>query len=901
LGNGANWNESLFIMEIITTHISADFDCLASMVAAQKLYPDAQMVFSGAVEKAPREYLKAFGEPHQIAKARDIDLDRVTRLVVVDTQDPERIGIFNQLLGKEGVDVHVYDHHLDVVNPLAAHQTVVRKRGSCVTILCEELAERDVELSPQESTLLALGIYQDTHSLISPSSTPEDFQAVGQLVAAGADLNVVADYVEPRLNSEQLDVMNEWIKSLEIVNVNGVDVALAQAAVDYYVGDLAVVLHRMMELEGLQAAFAVVALENRVYLIGRSRTEEINVAHILRAFGGGGHAYAASASASDLTLIQARHELLTHLSKNVEPIQLVRDVMHQPVISLKSKDTVHKAEADMTKFNLNTLPVLSGKKPVGLVTRQVVEKAIHHKMTKEPVEEIMVREFSVTTPDAFFKTLVPVIIEDKQKVVPVVHSENGYMIGIVSRGDLLRVLHKDMARYTQEPYASLLEPGDHFVKNVKSLMNERLPREIIHMLETVSDTADELDCGVYMVGGFVRDLLLRNENLDLDIVVEGDGISFARALSRKLGGRMVGHEKFGTSVVILPNGFKLDVATARTEYYKHPGALPTVEKSSIKSDLFRRDFTFNSLAVKLNGKGAFTLIDYFNGQRDLKGKVVRVLHNLSFVEDPCRAFRAVRFEQRLGFQMGRQTESFLKRAVQKNLVDKLSGVRLFNELVLMLKEKQPVQCLNRMKALGLLQVIHPKIMKGGRNGVVLERIEEVMSMSKIVTLVEDPEIWFVYFLGLLYGLDKRDLNRVASRLSLSAKIKNRTHQDLAWCDSVLKTLKRKKKFQPSEIYNLFSESSNEAVLLMMAVSGNDRINKYVLLYFTQYHPSAALDLTGDDLIRLGLKPGPVFQTVFQTLREARLNGQVRTREEEEALVRRRFLCAERAPGRAQDL
>lgn len=878
-------------MEIITTHTSADFDCLASMVAAQKLYPDAQMVFSGSVDKAPQEYLKAFDNPYLIAKARDIDLDQVTRLVVVDTQDPKRIGVFSELIGKKGVDVHVYDHHLNVSNPISAHHSVIRARGACATLLCEELATRQIKTSPQESTLLALGIYQDTHSLISLSSAPEDFQAVGQLVAAGADLNVVAEYVESRLSREQLDVMNEWIKNLETVSVNGVDVVLVQAAVDHYVGDLAVVLNKMMELEGIHAAFALVALENRIYIIGRCRTEEINVAHILKAFDGGGHAHAASASSSEMTLIQARHELLVQLGKKVEPIQRVQEVMHQPVISVKSKDSIHKAEADMTKFNLNTLPVLSGKRPVGLVTRQVVEKALHHKMAKERVEEIMVQDFAVTTPDAYFKTLVPVIIEDKQKVVPVVDSEKGNMIGIVSRGDLLRVLHQDMARYTEEPYASLLEPNDHFVKNVKSLMSERLPRPIIQMLETVVETADAMDCGVYMVGGFIRDLLLRIENLDLDIVVEGDGIPFARALSRKLNGRMIGHEKFGTSVIILPDGFKLDVATARTEYYKHPGALPTVEKSSIKSDLFRRDFTFNSLAVKLNGKSAFTLIDYFNGQRDLKEGVVRVLHNLSFVEDPCRAFRAVRIEQRLGFRMGRQTESFLKRAVQKKLIDKLSGVRLFNELVLMLKEKKPAQCLKRMKELGLLQVIHPKIMKGSQNDAVPNRIEEVVSMSQLVSLVKDPETWFVYFLGMLYGLDKRAQNRVASRLNLSSKIKNRMHKDLEWCASVVKTLKRRKKFQPSEIYNLFCDSSNESVLLMMAVSGNDRIHKYVLQYFTQYEPSSKLALTGDDLIELGVRPGPVFQKVFNKLREARVNGLVRSREDEVAWVEREFLSS----------
>ncbi|CAI2718899.1 CBS domain-containing protein [Nitrospina watsonii] len=876
-------------MEIITTHISADFDCVAAMVATQKLYPDAHMAFSSSMEKSVQEYLHAFGNPFQFTRAKDVDLTKVTRLIVVDTQDAERIGVFKSLLNNKNVEVHVYDHHMDVDQPLRADQAVVRPRGSAATVLCEELAERGITLSALESTLVVLGIYQDTHSLMSSSTTPEDFYAVGRMVAQGADLNIVADFAETRLNQEQRDVMKELIVSLEVHNFNGVEIALAQATVDYYVGDLAVVVSRMMELENLKAVFGLVCLDHRVYVIGRSRTEEVNVGRVLSELGGGGHTNAASASTRDLTPIQAREKLIAVLNEKVEPLNRIQHVMHAPVVSVQNKNTIAEVENVMTRFNLNTLPVLANKKPVGLVTRQVVEKAIHHKLAKERVEDFMAHEFSVTTPDAYFKTIVPSIIEAKQKLVPVVHPKTGHLVGIVSRGDLLRLLHQDMGRYAAEPYAPLLDKNDLLVKNVKSLMKERLPKTMLTLLDNVSRLADETGLSVYVVGGFVRDLLLRIENLDLDIVVEGNGIQFARKLGKEYNGRVVGHEKFGTSVVLFPDGSKIDVATARMEYYQHPAALPTVEMSSIKSDLFRRDFTFNALAIKLNGKDAFTLIDYFNGQRDLKDGVVRVLHNLSFVEDPCRAFRAVRFEQRLGFHIGKQTESFLKRAVDKKLVDKLSGTRLYNELMHMLEEKTPIRCFQRMKELGLLQTIHPRLMKNLRNMQVLERIEEIFTLSNVIKLVENPDAGFMYFLGMLYGLKAADLNQVAHRLSLPAKIKKRVKEDIGNCESVLKTLRRKRKCEPSDIYNLFAGLSTEALLLVMAVSGDDRINKHVLMYFTQYNPSAALSLTGDDLIEMGIRPGPVFQTVFKALRDARINGQVHNRDDEVALVEKKFL------------
>ncbi|WP_042250889.1 DHH family phosphoesterase, partial [Nitrospina gracilis] len=208
-------------MEIITTHISADFDCVAAMVATQKLYPGAHMVFSSSVENPVQDYLRAFGNPFQFTRAKDVDLDRVTRLIVVDTQDADRIGPFKALLDRKDVEVHVYDHHLDMAKPLRADKAVVRNRGSSATILCEELAERGIALTEFEATLMILGIYQDTHSLVSSSTTPEDFYAVGQMVKLGADLQAVSQFVEGRLNQEQRDVMKALSQSLEVNTYNG--------------------------------------------------------------------------------------------------------------------------------------------------------------------------------------------------------------------------------------------------------------------------------------------------------------------------------------------------------------------------------------------------------------------------------------------------------------------------------------------------------------------------------------------------------------------------------------------------------------------------------------------------------------------------------------------------------
>ncbi len=874
-------------MQVITTHLSADFDCLASMMAARKLYPDARMVFPGSAERTVHEYLKGPGSMVEISRIKDIDMEKVSLLILVDTHFPKRIGVFQSLLDKPDVEVHIFDHHPEAAEEVRGDRVHIKKRGATTTILFEMLSEKSIALTPEESTLMALGIYQDTHSLMSPNTTPEDMAAASNLLKMGADLNVVAEYVHPRLGKEQLTVLNEMIANLESKNVNGVDVTWTTASLEHYVDDLAYVAHKVMDLENLTVLMSLVRLDRRVYLIARSRTEEVNCLDVAQSFGGGGHPNAASASIRDMTLVQAHENLIRVLHDKIHPLYLVKDIMHRQAISVEEKDSVQSVEKILTRFNLNTLPVLVENRPIGLITRQIVEKALHHGMNREPVGDFMNREFSVTTPDAFFKTIVPVVIEEKQKLVPVVDPD-GNLAGIVSRGDLLRVLHGDMAS-RENGTIPLFEGKSGIHKNIKSLMKERLPKNLMGLLESIGGIADQAGVSVSVVGGFVRDVLLNIENLDIDIVVEGEGIQFAELLGKKLHGRVKSHAKFGTSVIILEDGFRIDVATARMEYYKHPAALPSVEKSSIKSDLFRRDFTVNSLAVKLNGKEAFCLIDYFNGGRDLKDKMVRVLHNLSFIEDPCRIFRAIRFEQRFGFSIGKQTESFMKNAIQKNMVNQLSGPRFLNELKLILKEKDPMKCIRRMEEFSLFRFISPKMLQDPESMETLVRLERVLSWSNMVPFPKAPEVWSIYFLGLFFSLDNGAFNRAAERLHLPMRLKARLQADRENCRKALVGLKGNREFAPSEIYDLFSAFSSEAVIFMLAASNSDRANRYATLFFTQYHDSAELLLTGTDLIRMGMEPGPIFQAVFQALREARVNGEVKSRDDEMALVEEQFL------------
>jgi len=426
-------------------------------------------------------------------------------------------------------------------------------------------------------------------------------------------------------------------------------------------------------------------------------------------------------------------------------------------------------------------------------------------------------------------------------------------------------------------------------KNVKSLLKERLGQDLLSILERISQVASQSELTVFAVGGFVRDLLLNIPNKDIDIVVEGNGILFASKLAEEFDGQVKSHEKFGTSVVIFPDGYRIDVAMARVEYYEYPAALPTVKQSSVNSDLSRRDFTINSLAIKLNGEGAFCLIDFFNGERDLKNKEIHVLHNLSFIDDPCRLFRAIKFEQRFSFKISKQTEQLMRGAIKKALVTSLSGTRLLKEITLILKERDPLKHILRMKEFDLLKFISAQIILDSADLEALGKIETVLLWAETIFLTEKPEVWYVYLLAIIYSLNDESFIQMLEKLQMQGRLKKSLTIDRRTCKKALELLAEDKNWEPEVIYHLFSDLSIEALVYFLAVDSTDRASQYANIYFTQYCGQAELSLTGDDLVEMGLKPGPIFQSVFNALREAHVKGAIETRDDEVCWVKKEFL------------
>jgi tRNA nucleotidyltransferase (CCA-adding enzyme) len=874
-------------VEIITTHVNADFDTIASMVAAHKLYPDAVLVLPGSQEETVKGFLlqSAF-YALEMRRAREIDTEKVTRVILVDIRNSSRIGVFREVVQRPGVEVHIYDHHPDEEADIKGTLEVIRSAGSTTTILVEILKERGIPITPDEATVMMLGIYEDTGSLIFPSTTVSDYLAAAHLLSCGANLGAVSDILAKDLTSEQISLLYDLIQGSRTYTIHGVEVVIAEARREEYVGDLAVLVHKLRDMEAVNVLFALCQMGDRVVLVARSRKPEVDVGAVMREFGGGGHPFAASASVKDATTFQVRERILSVLSEKAITRRTAADLMAAPARCADAENTVDDVHRLLTRFNINAVPVMRGDDLAGIITRQVVEKAKFHGLGAEKVSEYTNTDFDAVAPTDGIERIQEIIIGKNQRLVPVVLE--GRVAGIITRTGLMRFLHD--VRDVVPPGSSEDIPAEGAParqKSVSNLMRERLPREVVDLLKQAGETAERLGMSAYVVGGFVRDLIMRIDNLDVDVVIEGDGIEFAEAFARENLCRVRPHHKFGTAVLVFPDGFKVDVATARVEYYLEPAALPTVEYSSIKQDLYRRDFTINTLAVRLN-PGAFgELLDFYGAQRDIKERVIRVLHSLSFVEDPSRILRAVRFERRFGFLIGRHTMNLIRNAVRLDLIGRLPKPRLFGELELILDEEDPVGIFRRLAGINVGPSLHPGIPLDRKQLELMEDASEVLVWFSLLFLEEKVEKWGVLLLALLDPLAPGDGVSFAASLGMGRIAREWVRIAKEEADGLVQRLVSSRVVSRKIIHDCLSPLPTEVILYIMAKTKSPDIKRYISLYFTQLK-NVRPQVTGKDLQDLGYPPGPKYKTILDDLLERKFVGELRTKAAEMSYVLSRY-------------
>lgn len=845
-------------MQVIISHVNTDFDAFASLLAAKKLYPEATIVLSDKQNDQVKRFLNIYRDTFSFVRDRDIDWEKVDELIMVDVASLRRIGTYASKLPRESVHITVYDHHPPREGDVEADVAIIEDVGATITLLVEEIKRRSLPVDSFEATIFGLGLYTDTGNFTYQTTTVRDFDVVKFLMEKGMNLEMVQRFSEQSLVEEQQVLLDELFVRCESQEIDGLEYVFTTYEQDTFQGGLALLTEKLLDMKGADAMIAIVKMKRHVYIVGRARADRINLQPLLKKFGGGGHQHAGSATVKRSELDEVVNQVKQSIDLTLQPAVTAKDLMASPVKTLTPDTTIEEAGKLMYRYGHSGYPIVAEDKLVGIITRRDLDKANHHGLGHAPVKAYMTTNIITIEPETTLEEIQNIVIENNIGRLPVVEGEK--VVGIVTRTNIIEKIHEQALDVEQNGTVNELKD------NIAEEMKRQLPEEILTILQQVSKTATEIDEEVYLIGGIVRDILLERKNDDIDLVVEGNAIHLARQLQQRYGGALTTHEDFGTATWTHPSNLEVDLASSRLEYYERPASLPDVEGSTLQEDLYRRDFTINAMAIALHENHFGKLVDPFSGQNDLYKRSIKVLHNLSFVEDPTRILRAVRFEIRFGFRMDEQTESLALHSIEQ--MKEVSAKRIIDEVKRMFIEENVYNSIKRLYELKFWQQYTNN---RASSKLALRYVRKLQSLLDKHSNLPKTSKWFLYFMVPFYVANSID----AIGPFLLTKKKRKLYESIKEIEHL--TFEQYKTI--GELQLALKNISDEAIifaLTMMNLEDEDRILKYV-----KKRRSLRPLLTGEDLKRHNVQPGPIYKDILLALEVSMLNEQVTTKEEAE--------------------
>lgn len=872
-------------MQLILTHDQADFDAVGSLLGAALVHEGTIPVLPPRLNRNVRAFLNLYGAELPFVEQQDLSGEVIESIILVDTQSLVTVKGM-----RRSTHVRVIDHHHQRGDISPGWQISLDKTGACTTLFVEHIHAHNGSLNPIQATLLLLGIYEDSGSLTYASTTSRDIRAAAYLMDQGASLKIAADFLNPPLSAAQRQLYDRLLASAEPRYIHGHTVITVTGHAEDMNEEISSIAHKLRDLLDPDALFVLVTTRDGVRIIARSTSDSIDVARIAREFGGGGHERASAAllhpvgeitpaTLQDL-LDSTKKQLDALLPTCVQPSIRVRKIMSRKPLLISPETSTQEAQALMQKYGYEGYPVVDDGRVVGLLTRRAVDRAISHKLNL-PTSSLMEAGEVTVSPDDPIETLQDVMTSTGWGQIPVVDPSKKQVIGIVTRTDLLKTLH----------HGQISLPG-HI--NLAHKLEQSLPPARRALLQIIKQAAEDHHLPIYIVGGYVRDLLLDRSGIDFDIVVEGDAIRLANFLSQEYGGRVVTHSRFGTakwqikeiaetlskqlaeSSILNTAEFPdaLDFISARTEFYEYPTALPTVERSSIKLDLHRRDFTINTMALRLNGRHHGELYDFWGGLADLRQKRIRVLHSLSFVDDPTRMLRAARFEQRFHFRIESRTLELIKQA--SDLLRQVSGDRIRHEFNLIFQEDDPPAVFRRLEELNLLESIFPGLHWGKDQTKDWDNLINHLKLTHRKEKTIPAEFcWLVLF----HSFNSSQMASICQRLKLPSSF----CRILESSANVQSRLPELESLSIVEIVNYLDNQPETALVAAAAFNPDNPGGEIIMKYLTTWrhiHPT----INGRNLEKLGIPRGPYYRTILDTLRAAWLNGEIKNKVEENMLL-----------------
>lgn len=898
-------------MDLILCHQTADFDSLGAAIGLTKLKTGAKVVLTGGAHPGVKDFLALYRDEFDLIERRSVDPQQIRSLIVVDTQKRDRLGKATEWFDLPSVTtIEIYDHHVELDADIPATSIIIEPVGAATTLIVEKLQTNNISLNFWEATVMALGIHVDTGSLTFENTTSRDAQALAWLLAQGAIVSTIAEYVEQGLSPQLQQLLSQAWEQISSTTIAGYTVAWLWLETDDFVPGLSSLAQRLLKLSRYDALLLAHQYhhnesESKLALIGRSRIPQTNLHQLFEPLGGGGHPQAAAVNLRRVDGKAIFKQLKQQLIAQIPQPVTARDLMSSPVRTIRPHTTITEAQRILLRYGHSGLSVVNEQDElVGIISRRDLDLALHHGFSHAPVKGYMSRNLKTITPQTFLPEIESLMVTYDVGRLPVL--QDNQLLGIVTRTDVLRQRHQEERGRRGEGETG---GSDFFnkvsVADIQSLLNPQL----WHLLSQAAEAATQRGWNLYLVGGAVRDLLLAQNSQsvilqDIDMVVDGfhraadvgAGVELAKALQKLYpGARLEVHGAFQTAALLWHKDSQLgslwmDIATARTEFYPYPAANPEVEASSIRQDLYRRDFTINALALKLTPPKVGSMLDFFGGLYDLKASQIRVLHANSFIEDPTRIYRAVRFAVRLGFTIEPQTESYIRYALESGVYDRSQAensktpalqTRLKAELKYLLEAPYWKPALELIADLGALRCLHPTLK------LTPQLLWQVRFLDRCLRRFDREQKlihWQMRLEVLIAALAYQQRLEVANNLQLTVESIERLKQLTPAQIAVTKYLPIYHK--PSEIFKLLRQY-NLPMLVLLAVTTPRIIRKKIWQYLTQWSQVKS-PLNGNDLKRMGYKPSPQYKQILEDLLMAKLDGIVSDRSEAENWLRQHY-------------
>lgn len=783
---------------------NADLDALSSIYGLWLLNKDAKLYYKTLAPKAKKLF-------ETIKYKFDIitfeELKNEDSKFIIFTADVSSIDFIYEDIDKKNIEkIIIFDHHISNIAKTDNIELHLDDRlGAATTIVVETIMNSNTHITKEDAEILLCGIYDDTNYFSTKSTSSKDFKIASFLIDKGADLEFVNNHTKILITLQDIFNIEKTIKSLEIINIYNKRFGFMhlEGAKEEIVDNL----KSIKELEELDAYFIIMESGINTYVIGRSKN--LDIWNILSKIGGGGHRLASGLKLNYISYQKLKNIIINLLQgKNIK-IKL-KDIMTQNPLILEADVKIPEALKILSDYKLSKAPVIEKERIIGVITKKILTKA------NTLIPDSSIRDFTVEVPimqeDDFVWEAEKMFIEYPLSPMLVITDEYKKLKGIVTKSDLIKF--------------NIVEN-----ENTISQKHINIPDYILELAMEFKQFLTK-DQKLYLVGGIVRDIILKRYSNDIDFVLEGEIDSFEKALSK--GNIKIHKFKKFNSIHFKYKDFKIEISNARREYYESSGAYPIVSQASLKEDLFRRDFTINTMLISLNDEDFGNIIDHFGALQDINNKIIRVLHPLSFIEDPVRILRAIRFKAKLNFRFSKDTSKLLEDALLKNVLKNAPKGRIFNEIKLSIQEKEFEKIFELYKEYNIFKHIfdyEPNYINIEQNLLNLKKFSDWYFLEYKEEFSQ--QAWIYFWLLIKNIPNKQNILKDISAphylyrfLELNKHLKEYTH-------NISKTQK------PSELYLMLKQFTIEDLGLLCAEGNLETMNKIVkyLSYFKDFKPN----------------------------------------------------------------